>query len=285
MANVTGYIEVEPGVELHVQDWGEGRPLVLVHGWPHCLRMFDAQSMELPARGIRVVALDLRGFGHSTKTWDGLDYDTWASDVGRVISVLGLNDVTLAGFSMGGTIAAHYAATSRDPRVVRLALLAAPVPKLQAEDDFPDGVPAETITDIIDAERGDFARAKSEFNRKFFSTKVSDELLRWYDQMGLMAPNRSTVRGFEELRDRDLRDEIGNIDIHTRIFHAVNDRIVPFALAERQRELIRGSSIVRFENGGHGFCYEERDRLNDELEKFVNEGPEVVDRSLMRAHV
>jgi len=285
MANGTGYIEVEPGVEIHVQDWGEGRPLVLVHGWPLSLRMFDAQSMELPGRGIRVVALDLRGFGMSTKTWEGLDYDTWASDVGRVISILGLNDVTLAGFSMGGAIVAHYAATSKDPRIARLALLASAVPKLPAGPGSPDGVPAETIQAIIDAERGDIAKAKSDFGSNFFATEVSPQLRQWYGQIGLMAPPRSTVRGFEELRDRDLSEEIGSIDIPTRIFHGINDRIVPFALGQAQSKLIKGAKIVQFEVGGHGFCYEERDRLNDELEKFVNEGPEVVDRSLMRTLV
>jgi len=285
MANGTGYIEVEPGVEIHVQDWGEGRPIVFVHGWPLSLRMFDAQSMELPARGIRVVARDLRGFGRSTKTWEGLDYETWASDVGRVISILGLNDVTLAGFSMGGAIAAHYVATSKDPRVTKLALIAAPVPALKAGPRTPGGVPESTIQGIIDGENGDFAKAKSAFVGSFFSTEVSPELRRWYADIGLQAPPRSTVRGFEEIRDRDLSDVIGNIDIPTRIFHGTNDKIVPFALGELQTRLIKGARLVRFEVAGHGICYEEKDRLNDELEKFVNEGPEPVERTLMRATV
>ena len=266
MANGTGFIEVEPGVEIHVQDWGEGRPIVLVHGWPLSLRMFDAQSMELP-------------------TWEGLDYDTWASDVGRVISILGLKGVTLAGFSMGGAIAAHYAATSKDPRVAKLALLAAPVPALKAGPGVPDGVPIGTVQGIIDAEHGDYAQAKSAFVGSFFSTDVSPELRRWYGDIGLQAPPRSTVRGFEEIRDRDLSDELRNIEIPTRIFHGVNDRIVPFALGQLQSRLIRDAKLVRFETGGHGFCYEERDRLNDELEKFVNEGPEPKERTLMRATV
>jgi pimeloyl-ACP methyl ester carboxylesterase len=286
MANGTGYIEVEPGVEVHVQDWGEGRPIVFIHGWPLSLRMFDAQSMQLPARGIRVIALDLRGFGKSTKTWEGLDYDTWASDVGRVISILGLNDVTLAGFSMGGAIAAHYVATSKDPRVTKLALLAAAAPKFQADDNFRDGVPASVIQGILDGERSDIARGKSDFGKMFFSTEVSQELRRWYDQIGLEAPPRSTVRGFEELRDRDLREEMKSIEIPTRIFHGVNDKIVPFALAQAQNRMIKNSRIVQFEVGGHAFCYEERDRLNDELEKFVMEGaPEVRDRTMMRTLV
>lgn len=286
MANGTGFIEVEPGVEIHVQDWGEGQPIVFVHGWPLSLRMFDAQSMELPARGIRVVALDLRGFGLSTKTWEGLDYDTWASDVGRVISILGLNDVTLAGFSMGGAIAAHYVATSKDPRITKLALMAAALPKLGAGPGNPNGVPAEAIQGILDGERSDLAKSKSDFGRAFFSTEVSPELLRWYDQIGLQAPLRSTVRGFEELRDRDLRDEMKTIGIPTRIFHGVEDKVVPFALAQEQKRLIADSRIVQFEVGGHAFCYEERDRVNDELEKFVMEGvPEVRERTMMRTLV
>lgn len=271
MRGATKYIEVEPGVYNFVQDWGEGRPILFVHGWPLSHRMFDFQTMELPNRGIRAIAMDLRGFGRSTKTWE-LDYDIWARDIGKVIAELDLQDVTLAGFSVGGAIAIHYMAKYGDPRVSKLALLAAAGPKFTAGPDFAQGLPREAVQGIIDGEKADPAKGKANFGKLFFSTEVSPELSRWYDNIGMKAPPHSTVRGMEELRDRDLRQEIGNINVPTRIFHGVHDKVVPFGLGQMQQSLIKGSTLVQFDIGGHAFCYEEKDKLNDELSRFVNEG-------------
>ena len=104
---------------------GEGKPIVLVHGWPSSHLIFEYQMVALAERGYRVVGLDLRGFGQSDKPWHDNDFDTWATDLGAVIAALDLRDATLAGYSMGGAIAMHYAATRQEQRVTKLALLAA----------------------------------------------------------------------------------------------------------------------------------------------------------------
>ena len=126
----TSFIEVKKGVRIYAQDWGAGKTIVFVHGWPYSHAMFDYQTLPLSRAGFRTVAIDLRGFGQSDKPYSGNDYDTWADDIGKVIKVLDLKDVTLAGFSMGGGICAHYVATHNDPRVTKLALLAAAAPAI-----------------------------------------------------------------------------------------------------------------------------------------------------------
>ena len=65
--------------------------------------------------------------------------------------------------------------------------------------------------------------------------------------------------------------ELGNIRVPTRFFHGVMDQIVPLALAESQAGLIKGASLVRFENSGHAIFWDEKDKLVDELDKFAAE--------------
>jgi len=115
-------MEVTKGVNLFVQDWGRGKPIVFVHGWPYGHRIFEYQMMQLAKKGYRAIGFDLRGYGYSERPWEGNDYDTWAGDIGRVIKNLNLKDVTLVGYCMGGGLAAHYWATSKDPRVTKLVL-------------------------------------------------------------------------------------------------------------------------------------------------------------------
>ncbi len=60
-------IEVADGVRVFAQDWGSGRPIVFLHGWPFSHRIFEDQMTALAARGFRTVGIDLRGFGASDK--------------------------------------------------------------------------------------------------------------------------------------------------------------------------------------------------------------------------
>ena len=104
-------------IRLHYVDLGEGDPIVLLHGYPASLEMWEQQLLELPRHGVRVVAYSRRGFGHSDKPWDGYDYDTFADDLKAVLDALDLQNVTLVGFSMGGGEVARYMRRHQGARV------------------------------------------------------------------------------------------------------------------------------------------------------------------------
>jgi len=61
--------------ELYVKDWGSGRPVILLHGWPLSADSWDDGALALGEAGFRTIAYDRRGFGHSSQTWAGYDYD------------------------------------------------------------------------------------------------------------------------------------------------------------------------------------------------------------------
>jgi pimeloyl-ACP methyl ester carboxylesterase len=104
-----------------------------------------------------------------------------------------------------------------------------------------------------------------------FHTTASPQFYGWLEGIRLEASPHATVRGLEELRDRDLRGELKDIEIPTKIFHGVHDLVVPFQLAEEQHRLVKNSVIVPFYNSGHGLFYDERDKLNNELAQFINQ--------------
>jgi len=59
------YIEVEPNVRLHITDAGEGRPIILIHGWPLSDEMYEYQYNDLINAGFRAIGITMRGFGKS----------------------------------------------------------------------------------------------------------------------------------------------------------------------------------------------------------------------------
>ncbi|MBW8901055.1 MAG: alpha/beta fold hydrolase, partial [Massilia sp.] len=77
--------------ELYYYEQGDGRPVVLVHGWPLSHRMWESQITALSEAGYRVIAYDRRGFGQSGRPTAGYDYDTFAADLADVLTQLDLS--------------------------------------------------------------------------------------------------------------------------------------------------------------------------------------------------
>lgn len=124
-------------VELYYEDHGEGRPVVLIHGWPLSGRSWEKQVPALVSAGYRVIAYDRRGFGNSSQPWGGYDYDTFAADLDALLSGLDLRDATLVGFSMGGGEVARYIGNYGTSRVAEAVLAAAVPPYLYQSEDNP----------------------------------------------------------------------------------------------------------------------------------------------------
>ncbi len=94
-------------MELAYREMGEGRPLVLIHGY-FSTAMVNwvryGHAAKIAARGHRVIMPDLRGHGDSAKPHDAAAYppDVLADDGLALIEQLGLTDYDLGGYSLGG---------------------------------------------------------------------------------------------------------------------------------------------------------------------------------------
>ena len=127
-------------ISLHVTDsGGDGRPVVLIHGWPLSGASWSEQVPALTEAGYRVVTYDRRGFGESDKPESGYDYDTFAADLAGLLTSLDLTDATLVGFSMGGGEIARYIGTNGTDRLHSVVFAGAVPPYLLKTDDNPDG--------------------------------------------------------------------------------------------------------------------------------------------------
>ena len=163
--------EAHDQVELHFEDVGTGRPVVLIHGWPLSGRSWEAQVPALVEAGYRVITYDRRGFGGSSQPWDGYDYDTFADDLDAVLSHLELQQVTLVGFSMGGGEVVRYLARHGSSRIEKAVLAGAVPPYLYKSDDNPDGgLDDATIEAFQAGVRGDRLEFLDEFLKNFFGT-------------------------------------------------------------------------------------------------------------------
>ena len=117
------FIETNDGTILFYKDWGEGKPVLFVHGWCLGADMWEYQIPRLVDDGLRCIAYDVRGCGRSDQPGQGYDFDTLADDLAVVIEHLGLRDVTLVGHSMGSGQILRYLSRHGGGRVAQVALV------------------------------------------------------------------------------------------------------------------------------------------------------------------
>src|ERR1700730_14734554 len=131
--------EEHTALTLHHQDLGRGPPVVFLHGWGMSLEVWERQ-VHAQADRHRTVCADLRGHGASPKTLHGYRYGDQCAGVVDLLTRLDLDDATLVGWSMAGSMGALIARAS--PRVSRLVLVGTPS-RLTPDDDYPAGADLE----------------------------------------------------------------------------------------------------------------------------------------------
>ncbi len=142
-------------IDIYYEDHGVGKPVVLIHGFPLSGREWEKQVPPLLETGHRVVVYDRRGFGRSTQTIKGYDFDTFAEDLRKLIKHLDLRDVALVGNSMGAGEVARYIGRYGSLNISRLVFIGGSVPYLTKSEANPAGVDIAMRTQLETALKKD----------------------------------------------------------------------------------------------------------------------------------
>lgn len=257
------YVTVEPGVKLYVEDVNPSgkKTIVFLHGWPLNHKQFEYQFNILPALGYRCIGIDWRGFGKSDKPFHGYSFDRLADDIRAVVDALKLHHFTLVGHSTGGAIAIRYIARHKGFGVSKLVLVGAAAPI---------GFTKETAKLYLQQMLNDRPKMMKMVIDGFFFQYITKEFSDWVMDLGLEAASWSTAAIIKTLRDENLFNDLSKIHVPTLIIHGVHDKVIPFKQAEEMNQMIKNSQLVPFNYSGHGTFYEERDKFNDILARFVH---------------
>ncbi|WEF23310.1 alpha/beta hydrolase [Paracoccus sp. S3-43] len=263
------------GTTLHVRDWGRGRPVVLIHGWPLNADSWEYQAVRLAEAGFRVISHDRRGFGRSDQPWDGYDYDTLADDLAAVIDGLGVTDATLVGFSMGGGEVARYM-TRHGGGVSQAVFVASVVPGMLKAESNPKGITRDLLDGIRAGLRKDRPAFLADFFKQFYGQGmiggVSQQILDWSLGMAMMASPRATLECVTAFGTTDFSGDLPNITVPTLIIHGTGDKTVPSAAtAERLASMLPDARLIEYSGAPHGLTATHADRLVDDLLEFLRQ--------------
>ena len=281
MAYITVGTENSVDIDIFYTDHGpaDAQPVVLIHGFPLNGESWDLQSRALLEAGYRVIAYDRRGFGASTKTATGSDYDTFAADLHALVEDLELEDAVLVGFSMGTGEIARYLSRYGASRIAKAAFLGSLEPFLLITDDNPDGAGDQAFFDGTAAAVAEDRYAfLTGFFRDFYNLdellgdRISQEAVDASVQVANQAGN-AAIAAAPLTWPTDFRGDVAAITVPTLILHGTADNILPIdKTARRFRELVPEATpltYVEIDGAPHGLLRTHGAEVNEALLAYL----------------
>ena len=210
-----------PPLDLHVEERGRGRPVVLLHGWSFSHRAMAPLAGALAPRA-RVLSADLRGHG-SSLPGEAHGLDEQAADVVRLLDRHRLDGAVLAGWSWGAEVA--LAAAALAPHRLAGLVLLAPTPRFCTADGWPHGTPEANVRALSRRLARDPDGTRRLFRAQLLAPGEEDVELP-LDPLDLGAA-RATL---DALAAADLRDRLGALaPLPALVVHGDADPVVPAA--------------------------------------------------------
>jgi non-heme chloroperoxidase len=263
------YLTTPAGFRLRLCDRGAGgRTIVLVHGWKMSHRVFDHAILRL-SRSHRVVAYDLRGMGESDKPDCRYDFDEHSDDLAFVLDHLGLDDVTLVGWSMGCTVSLRHLERGGG-RVARLVLINGPIRLARTADDtFPWSMTEDVLEAYFSAIESDWPTRERDFTEESLHAPHRD-LVETIFQITQQTPLDVVLKVVREQVKLDFRALLPQLALPVLALYGRHDPYYPVDLAEWIATQCPHGDHVIFEESAHFPFIEEKERFAEVISDFAS---------------
>ncbi len=219
-----------------------------------------------------MICPDLPGHGQSGCSSGACDFASLTRDMAFFIEGLGLERMTLVGWSIGASVALMLAAGHRLP--LDALVLVDGTPSFMARDGFPHGLPPAVLKRMLKLADADFSRALQEFHGLLLS--VEDQALHSGDEIRDLLTNEQHLPQPDAARSllaslarEDLRDQLGGIRIPCLLMHGDQDRICPPGASAYMREQLARAELITFPGAGHAPFLTRADGFNHSLAAFL----------------
>lgn len=264
------YIEVDSGVELFVQDVGEGEPLVFIPGFTFTTEVFSKQ-IDYFSKTNRVIVVDPRSHGRSTISLHGNDYVTHGSDLASVLQALDVKNATLVGWSFGCLTVWEYVKQNGFDQIKSLIFVDMPPKSLSVHDDWVEG-----NLDDIAAIYNNYLR-NSSGQREFITSYITQvmvqrelekEELTWLVEQSLKTPYYIAGNLFASGMFSDYREEAKQTSTAVPTLTIVAEHWAEIAV-KYTNQLTPESQVKVL--GGHMMFWEHHEKFNEIVKGFLSE--------------
>ncbi|HJX26910.1 MAG TPA: alpha/beta hydrolase [Thermoanaerobaculia bacterium] len=245
------HLEID-GAKIYYEVRGnrEGPTLLFLHGGLGTIEDFNSILPDLSG-DFRVVGIDSRGHGKSTLGSGDLTYERIQKDVLRVLEHLGIDAVSIIGFSDGGIVAYRLAALT-SPRVEKLVTIG-------GDWRLPEGPTREILSQVTGGSwRAEFPEAHEVYRQHNpepdFDAFVQSVVKMWLDPGASGYPNEA----------------VRNISCPLLIVRGDDDHLVPLKGDVELRGMIEGSKLLNIPFAGHSAFEDQKDIFLMSLRQFLD---------------
>ncbi|MEV6243703.1 alpha/beta hydrolase [Lentzea sp. NPDC051838] len=251
------------GITIGYDDEGTGDDvLVLVHGHPFDRSMWRPQVEHFSARGWRVIAADLRGYGESTVVPGVTPLPVFAADIAALLTHLGVERFVLGGLSMGGQIVLEFA--REFPDRLRGLILADTFAQGEAEDgrrkrhEMADRLLREGMAGYAD-----------EVLWKMVAPHNTEAAAHVAKMMHNAPPQGAAAALRGRANRRDHTETLGMITVPTLVVVGSDDEYTPVEDAEYMHERVPGSTLKVVDGAAHMPNLERVEVFNKAVEELL----------------
>ena len=257
------FVEVAPQVKIYYESSGQGNPLLFVPGWMMTAGVWKEQVATF-SKTHRVIVMDPRGQGNSSKVLSGNTLQQQAKDLRRLVESLQLNGVTVVAWSMAVAVVLEYVNQFGNDRLKSVVLVDG-WPSMVKKEDWPRGLtPEETNRLVLDWENNRMVKT-NEFIDSMFTTERSDPELEWMVKEALRTPTTvATVMGYDYFSS-DRRPLLSKITVPTLITMTAENK----EIGEFMKSQIPNAQLTVFEGLGHAMFLDDPKKFNERLAAFL----------------
>ncbi len=258
----------EDGKQVYYEDYGRGdSAIVLVHGWGANARAWDYTLPALVASGHRVVLIDHRGCGQSSKDFADVSIEAISGDVVALVEHLGLSRVVLNGWSLGGAVVVAAAVALGD-RCSGLVLTCGATPCYLQKPDYPYGGTDDALAETLAAMSADRVNFLSALAGGVCASDVSPQVVDWMVGM-FMQSSPLAAASLGALGPLDQRADLAALEVPILSFVGAHDAVVDPAVCRSVADYAKDVSLVECANSGHAPFVEESELYLRELNDFI----------------
>jgi len=250
-------------IRIRYLDAGSGdRTLVFIPGWTMPAEAWQEQIPYFSARGFRVLALDPRSHGETTKTEQGNTYRQQAADLHAFLQELKIEHSYLVGWGAGGTALLEYLASPEtiDPD---MAVFVDFSPAFMESEDYA-GVPLDRTRKLLLGFQDDRTEATDGYVRGLFRSGPSERVIGQLSKASLKTPMAAALALYFDLVTGDRREDLRHITVPSLFVTTPENR----ALGEYLKKSVPRSGLEIIEGTGSAMFLEKPQAFNQALESF-----------------
>jgi pimeloyl-ACP methyl ester carboxylesterase len=242
------------GLRTHYEEYGEGKPFVLIHGAQGTIEGFDGMVKTLRTK-YRVITPSLPGRSGSESMNGEVTIERYADHVARLLPKINIKRAIIGGSSMGGLVSLSFCFDHPD---MTLAIVLIDTPAKIRID--------ERVVRLFEDDYEGTTRLAASLG---YSKKTPKEVIEAALKYNMECPKNATIEDLRATGKFDPRGRLKEISVPTLIIGGKEDILTPKPMSDILSKGIKGSEVKIIEGAGHSSIIEKPKEISEEIMEFL----------------